>query len=94
MLTQLSAQLWKVKSWQNVKLGGITMNQGDLMNLCYSCLIDGTGEHAPITLEEAAYTLQCWKEEGNELAEETADLTAEEFMDAWNHVFWLLHFQQ
>jgi NAD-dependent dihydropyrimidine dehydrogenase PreA subunit len=31
------------------------MNQGDLMNLCFSCLIDGTGEHAPITLEEAAY---------------------------------------
>ena len=70
------------------------MNQGDLMNLCFSCLIDGTGEHAPITLDEAAYTLQCWQEEGGELAEETADLTAEGFMDAWNHVFWLLHFQQ
>ena len=67
------------------------MNQGDLMNLCFSCLIDGTGEHAPITLEDAAYTLQCWQEEGCELAE---DLTAEEFMDAWNHVFWLLHFKQ
>ena len=65
------------------------MKQGDLMNLCFSCLIDGTGEHAPITLEEAAYTLQCWQEEGGELAEETADLTAEEFMDAWNHVFYL-----
>ena len=70
------------------------MNHGDLMNLCFSCLIDGTGEHAPITLEEAAYTLQCWQEEGNELAEETKDLTAQEFMDAWNHVFWLLHFQR
>ena len=69
------------------------MNHGDLMNLCYSCLIDGTGEHAPITLDEAAYTLRSWQEEGNELAEETADLTPKEFMDAWNHVFYLLHFQ-
>ncbi len=70
------------------------MNQGDLMNLCFSCLIDGTGSHALITLDEAAYTLQCWQDEGGELARLTADLTAEEFMDAWNHVFWLLHFQR
>ena len=73
---------------------GDCMEYGDLMNLCYSCLIDGTGEHAPITLDEAAYTLQCWQEEGNELAEETKDLTAQEFMDAWNQVFYLLHFQK
>lgn len=32
--------------------------------------------------------VQCWQEEGCELAE---DLTAEEFMDAWNRVF---HFLQ
>ena len=70
------------------------MKQGDLMNLCYSCLIDGCSEHKPITLEEASYTLQCWQVEDGELAQETADLTAEEFMDAWNHVFYLLHFQQ
>ena len=66
------------------------MNHGDLMNLCFSCLIDGAGEHAPITLEEAAYTLRCWQEEVGELAEETADLTAETFMDAWNQVFFKL----
>ena len=70
------------------------MNDSDLMNLCFSCLIDTTGENRSITLEDAEYPLQCWQEEGGELAEETADLTAEEFMDAWNHVFWLLHFQQ
>ncbi len=70
------------------------MNDGDLMNLCFSCLIDGTGEHKPITREEAEYTLKCWQEEGNELAEETEDLTAERFMDAWNQVFYYLHFQQ
>ena len=63
------------------------MKYDDLMNLCYSCLIDGTAEHRPISLEEAGYTLQCWKEEGNELAEETEGLTADEFMKAWNQVF-------
>ena len=64
------------------------------MNLFYSCLNDGTNEHTSATLEEAAYTLQGWQEEGNELAEETADLTAEYFMEALNLIFWLLHFQQ
>ena len=61
------------------------------MNLCFSCLIDGCGVHTPITLEEAAYTLQCWKDEASELADDTAELTAEEFMNAWNRVFWLLN---
>ena len=63
------------------------MDQDDVMNLCFSCLIDGTGVHSPITVEEAAYTLRCWKEEGSELADETAGLTAEELLDAWNQVF-------
>ena len=58
------------------------MNQGDLMNLCFSCLIDGTGEHAPITLEDAAYTLQCWKDEGIDYD----GLAPEAFMLAWNEV--------
>ena len=62
------------------------MKDSDLMNLCYSCLIDGTGEHNPITLEEAEYTLQCWREEGNELAEDTEGVSAERFMSAWNRV--------
>ena len=58
------------------------MKQGDLMNLCFSCLIDGGGEHVPITLDEAAYTLQCWQDEG--LAMD--GLTPEAFMMAWNNV--------
>lgn len=62
------------------------MEQSDLYNLAYSCLIDQTGEHGYITLEDAAYTLECWREEGNELAEETADLNAADFMRAWNEV--------
>ena len=67
------------------------MEKSDLMNLCFSCLIDGTSEQRPISLEEAEYTLECWKEEGNELADETKGLTAEEFMKAWNQVLSYLH---
>ncbi len=63
------------------------MEKSELMNLCYSCLIDGCGEHKPITKEEAEYTLNCWQEEGNELSEETEGLTADEFMKAWNAVY-------
>lgn len=57
------------------------------MNRCFSCLIDGTGEQAPISLEDAKYTLECWKTEGSKLAEEIQGLTAEEFMKTWNRVF-------
>lgn len=63
------------------------MEQSDLYNLAYSCLIDQTGEHGYITLEDAAYTLECWREEGNELAEETINLNAADFMRAWNEVY-------
>ena len=70
------------------------MEDNELMNLCFSCLIDGCGEQKPITREEAEYTLRCWQEEGNELAEETTGLTADQFMDAWNQVYTYLHPQQ
>lgn len=59
------------------------MNRADLLNLCYSCLIDGGTASAPITTEEAAYTLRAWIDE--EII--PAGLTAEEFADAWNCVF-------
>ena len=67
------------------------MKHDELVNFCYSCLIDGGGEHSPITLEEAEYTLRCWREEENELANDTADLTAPEFMSAWNSVYREIH---
>ena len=57
----------------------------DVYNLAYSCLIDGCGEHKPITLEEASYTLQCWQTEGSAIME-TDGLTPEAFMMAWNEV--------
>ena len=63
------------------------MERSELMNLCYSCLIDGYGEHGFITVEDAKYTLRCWREEGNELAAEIKDLSADEFMKAWNAVY-------
>ena len=58
------------------------MTTADIYNLAYSCLIDGTGYHEPITLEEAAYTLQCWKDEGIDYD----GLAPEAFMLAWNEV--------
>ena len=63
------------------------MEKSELMNLCYSCLIDGCDEYKPITKDEAEYTLKCWQEEENELAEETEGLTVDEFMKAWNAVY-------
>ena len=57
----------------------------DVYNLAYSCLIDGTGSHKPITLAEASYTLQCWQEEDSELMAMDG-LTPEAFMMAWNDV--------
>lgn len=68
------------------------MKNDDLYNLCFSCLIDGCGEHQPITEEEAEYTLRCWKEEGCDLPE-LDGVSAKEFADIWNQVFYQLHFQ-
>ena len=75
-------------------MGAYAMEDKELMNLCFSCLIDDCGEQKPITREEAEYTLRCWQEEGNELAEETAGLTADQFMNAWNQVYTYLHPRQ
>ena len=61
------------------------MTTADIYNLAYSCLIDGTGQHEPITLAEASYTFQCWQAEGSEIME-TDGLTPEAFMMAWNEV--------
>ena len=62
------------------------MNDRDLMNLCFSFLIDGGTEKTPMTAEDAAYTLKQWQEEGGELAEDTKDLSPTRFADAWNTV--------
>ena len=58
------------------------MQRGELMNLCYSCLIDGTGEHNPITMEEAEYTIDGWQGDGIDID----GLTPEALMSAWNEV--------
>lgn len=63
------------------------MTHDDLMNLCFCCLMDSTTAQEPITLDEAQYTLNCWREEGGELAEDTASLTADELMLAWNELY-------
>lgn len=66
------------------------MTQNDLANLCFSCLMDGSTDPAPITLDDAAYTLRCWREQGGELAAQTKDLTPEAFMTAWNNTLDML----
>ena len=58
---------------------------GEVWNLAYSGFIDGTSSHDPITLEEAAYTIKCWQEEGSEIAD-IEGLTPETYMEAWNSV--------
>lgn len=62
------------------------MTTKELENFCFSCLLDGGTETAPITLENAEYTLRCWKEEQNGIAEDVSDLSAAEFMVTWNNV--------
>lgn len=60
------------------------MTSRDLDNFCFSCLIDGGTEHNPISIEEARYTLECWKEEDSEIAADIAGLTPACLMRAWN----------
>lgn len=55
----------------------------DLMNLAYSCIIDGACEKTPITTEDAADTLANWKAEGMEGID---SITPAEFAAAWNAV--------
>ncbi len=63
------------------------MTHEDVMNLCFSCLMGSASQSAPITREDAQYTLDCWHDEGGELAEDTAGLTADELMEAWNELY-------
>lgn len=53
----------------------------ELYNFCFCSLLDGGTDHTPLTLEDAAYNLECIREYGSELPEE---VTPEMFMHAWN----------
>ena len=55
----------------------------DVLNLAYSCLIDGGTEADHMTVEDAAITLENWKAEG---WKEIEGITPEEFAAAWNEV--------
>ena len=55
-----------------------------LSNLCFSCLMDGGTEKEPITLEDAAETLEAWRAEDPEILEGLEDVTPEQFRQAWN----------
>ncbi len=67
------------------------MKNDELYNLCFSCLIDGGGEHMPMTEKEAADLISEWQEEGCELAE-VEGLNAADLSEVWNQVFYQLHF--
>ena len=67
------------------------MTTKELENFCFSCLLDGGTEAEPITLKDAEYTLRCWKEEQNGIAEDVSGLGTSEFMEAWNNVCNYLH---
>lgn len=50
-----------------------------LSNLCFSYLMDGGTEKEPITLEDAAETLDCWRAEDPEILEGLKGVTPEQF---------------
>ena len=62
------------------------MKQSDLDNLCYSFIFGDDGSHHVMTIPEAAYTLNEWQQEGGELAEQTADVSAKQLSETWNRV--------
>ena len=62
------------------------MKQSDLDNLVYSFIIDGASDDQMMTIPEAAYTLNEWQQEGGELAEQTADVSAKQLSETWNRV--------
>lgn len=55
-----------------------------LWNLCFSYCMDGGTEAEPITLQDAAETLQAWRAEDPEILEGLEDVTPEQFQRAWN----------
>ena len=64
------------------------MSHAELMNIVFSCLMDGGSEKSPITESDARYTIECWKSEGIEWAN---TITPKQFVDAWNDVIQEIH---
>lgn len=63
------------------------MNHTSIENLCFTCLMDGGGEHKRITVDDARDTLKNWQDEGNDVS----GITPEAFCECWNEVFELLN---
>ena len=69
----------------------MTQQQADnLVNLAYSFIISGDTDDERMTVEMAAYTINEWRKEGNELAD-IEGLTPENFAAAWNEVYDYFH---
>lgn len=62
------------------------MFSANLLNHCYSCLIDGSSTRQHITTEDAVYTLLAWYEEDPDLIYSIGDPLPSEFRDCWNMV--------
>jgi len=61
--------------------------KAELYNLCYSCLIDGSSDDEPMTAEDAEYTLNAWREEGDEeLCEIIEGVSGAELAEIYNDV--------
>lgn len=63
----------------------------ELYNFCYSCIISGDYDGSIMTVEDAQYNMDAWREEDEELAETMAGVSAEEFTYIFNDVRAQLH---
>ena len=53
----------------------------ELYNICFCALLDGGTDHTPMTLETAAYNLECMQADMDGFPE---GITSEQFMTVWN----------
>lgn len=64
----------------------------DVYNLAFSSFLNTCEDHTPMTVEEAAHTIEIWKEEGND-CDDIQGLTPEALSEAWNQVYYMLYHQ-
>ena len=63
----------------------------EVVNLCYSSIISGDYDGSVMTVEDAQYNTDAWREEDEELAEMLDGVSAEEFTEIFNDVRAQLH---
>ena len=58
----------------------------ELINFCYSCIISGDSDDAPMTEADARYNMQAWRDEDEDLAELLDGVSPCEFSNIYNQV--------